>query len=95
MRITWLPRARTDLSHARQYIKQHNSKSAQRVYAAIRSAVGRIANAPHLGRPGRVARTRELVVPHTAFIVAYSVVGDRLVILAVIHGAREWPEGLE
>jgi len=39
------------------------SRSAQRVVLAIYAAVRQIAGAPDLGRPGRVARTRELVVP--------------------------------
>ena len=92
MRIIWLPRARADLGHARHYIEQDNPEAAQRVFTAIRVAVRRIADAPHLGRPGRVERTRELVVPRTPYIVAYTVIGDRLVILAVIHGARAWPD---
>jgi toxin ParE1/3/4 len=47
---------------------------------------------PYLGRPGRVANTRELVVTSTPFIVAYRVVSDRIEILAVFHGARRWPD---
>jgi len=92
MRITWLPRARVDVSHSRQYIEQRNSEGAQRVVLAIYAAVRRIAEAPHLGRPGRVARTRELVAARTPYIVAYSVVDDQIIVLAVIHGAQEWPD---
>jgi toxin ParE1/3/4 len=92
MRITWLPRARVEVSHARQYIEQRNSGGAQRVVRAIYATVERIAGEPHLGRPGRVVRTRELVVARTPYVVAYSVVGNQVVILSVIHGAQEWPD---
>ena len=81
-----------EVSHARQYIEQRNPEGAQRVVLAIYAAVRRIAGAPHLGRPGRVARTRELVVARTPYIVAYSVVDDQIIVLAVIHGAQEWPD---
>jgi toxin ParE1/3/4 len=48
---------------------------------------------PALGRFGRVPGTRELVVPSTPYIVAYTVDSRRNVVqvLAVIHGARLWP----
>ena len=48
---------------------------------------------PHHGRPGRVAETRELPVPRTPYILAYTVIGYRVVVTAVLHGAQEWPEG--
>ena len=95
MQVIWLPRARTDLGHARHYIEQDNPEAARRIFTAIRTAVRRLSETPHLGRPGRVERTRELVVPHTPYIVPYTVIGDRLVILAVIHGARAWPDKFE
>ena len=93
MRIIWLPRARADVSHVRAYIEQDNRQGAKRVVLAIYAAVERLEAVPHHGRPGRVAETRELPVPRTPYIVAYTVIGDRVVVTAVLHGAQEWPEG--
>jgi hypothetical protein len=31
-------------------------------------------------------------VPHTNYLLAYTVVGNILTILAVQHSAQEWPE---
>jgi plasmid stabilization system protein ParE len=45
-----------------------------------------------LGRPGRVEGTRELVVPRTPYIIPYTVIGDRVMILSIIHSARQWPD---
>jgi len=39
-----------------------------------------------------VEGTRELVVPRTPYLVAYTVIDRQVVILAVLHHAREWPE---
>jgi plasmid stabilization system protein ParE len=39
-----------------------------------------------------VEGTRELVVPRTHYRVAYTVIDQQLVILAVLHHARAWPE---
>jgi plasmid stabilization system protein ParE len=44
------------------------------------------------GRSGRVPATRELVISNTPFIAAYAIDQDRIVILAVYHGAQRWPE---
>jgi len=45
-----------------------------------------------LGRPGRVPDTRELVISNRPFVVAYAIARDRIVILAIYHGAQQWPE---
>ena len=44
------------------------------------------------GRPGRVAETRELVVPGSNYLVPYRVHEGRVEILAIVHAARDWPE---
>lgn len=46
---------------------------------------------PDIGRRGRVAGTRELVISKTSYIVVYRV-ARTVEILAVVHGARAWPE---
>jgi toxin ParE1/3/4 len=45
---------------------------------------------PHSGRRGHRENVRELVVPRTSYIVPYRVHQDRIEILAVFHGARDW-----
>jgi plasmid stabilization system protein ParE len=48
----------------------------------------------NLGRPGRIAGTREFVVSETPYAVPYRVAGADVEILAVVHGARRWPDKL-
>jgi plasmid stabilization system protein ParE len=47
---------------------------------------------PHIGRVGRVERTRELVIPKLPYIVAYTITAEDIRILAVVHTSRKWPE---
>jgi predicted transcriptional regulator len=46
---------------------------------------------PQMGRPGRLPGTRELVLSGTPFIVPYRVKRERLELLAVFDGRRQWP----
>ena len=90
MRVAWLPLALAHLSEIRQYIAQDSPLAAGRLAARIVEAVDRLERHPKLGRPGRVAGTRELAVPGTPFVAAYAIFDDRVQVLAVLHGARQW-----
>jgi toxin ParE1/3/4 len=92
MEIVWRPIALEDLEQARQYVAEHNPRAADRQWARILTAVERLAVLPGLGRPGRVEGTRELVVPRTPYIVAYTVIGNEVMILSIIHSSRQWPD---
>ena len=94
MQITWHRRARQDLQAVREYITAANPEAARQVAQRILQAVGLLVEQPGLGRPGRVLETRELVIAGTPYIAAYRVVDDTIVILRVLHGARQWPERL-
>jgi len=58
----------------------------------IRAAVGRLAASPDIGRPGRVADTRELVITVTPYIVPYRVKGELVQIITVLHSTQRWPD---
>ena len=58
----------------------------------IRTAVERLAASPAIGRPGRVADTRELVIPGTPYIIPYRVKSDVVQIITVLHSAQRWPD---
>lgn len=92
MEIVWRPTALEDLEQARHYIAEHNPRAAVRLWARILNSVERLGVLPGLGRPGRIEDTRELVVPCTPYIVAYTVIGDQVMILSVIHTSRQWPD---
>ena len=94
MQIRWTEKANRNLDDVEAYIAQDNSEAAIWMVLKIIRAVEELLNRPALGRPGRVQGTRELVIGGTPFIVPYRVRGEVLEILAVLHGARKWPESL-
>ena len=92
--IQWTEQAIRQLDRAHDYIAlSNNEKVAERIVVAIVRSVERLTAFPMSGRTGRVPGTRELVIPNTPFIVAYTVEKARIVVLAVYHGAQRWPEG--
>ena len=94
MTVVWSPRAIAHLVDLRAYIARDNPDAARRIAMTILGSVERLAQLPNLGRPGRVAGTRELVVPGTPYVIPYRLRGDRLEIVALFHGRQKWPERL-
>jgi toxin ParE1/3/4 len=92
MRVVWTAPAARDLEGIGDYIARQNPRAARRIVQRIRARTQALAAHPYLGRPGRVAGTRELVVTSTPFIAVYRAINDRIEILAVFHGARIWPD---
>ncbi len=95
MRLVWSPFALADRDEIFNYIEADSPKAAAEIDERIASAVRRLLLFPESGRPGRVVGTRELVVPRTPYIAVYAVMGDRVRILRVLHGARMWPEDMD
>lgn len=92
MKVGWTRLALTDLGSAYNYIAEESPSAAAQVVAMIEKAVEAIGRHPEIGRPGRVEATREFVVSGTPYVVAYRVRAQRVEVLAVIHGARRWPD---
>jgi toxin ParE1/3/4 len=96
MRLRWSEPALQDLEDIFLYLAPRNREAAGRVIERIIALASDILVAsPHAGRPGRVAGTRELVITGTPYVLAYSVAGERIDVLAVIHAARNWPPAFE
>lgn len=94
MIIAWSPRAIAHLADLRAYTARDNPGAAGRIAMTLLAAVERLAEFPNRGRPGRVAGTRELVVPGTPYVIPYRLRGDRLDIIAIFHGRQKWPKRL-
>ncbi|MHB8575588.1 MAG: type II toxin-antitoxin system RelE/ParE family toxin [Dehalococcoidia bacterium] len=96
MQIIWRDRARADLRGLYVYLLDRNPAAALRTEATITSRIQTLVDQPNLGRPGRTAGTRELVIPRTPYVVGYAVdvQADAVIVLRVLHGARSWPDAL-
>jgi addiction module RelE/StbE family toxin len=91
--LEWTAQATRQLDQAHDYIALANSEEvADRITTRIVSTIQQLDAFPMSGRSGRVPGTRELVISNTPFIAAYAIDPYRVTILAIYHGAQQWPE---
>lgn len=90
MELLWTPEAIQDREDIYDYIEADNPAAAVALDMLFAARAGSLPNHPNLGKPGRIAGTRELVV-HQHYILVYDNVGDRVRVLRVLHAARQWP----
>ena len=90
MTIRWTPTALRDVESLYSYIAEDNATAASAMVEAAVAGIESLARHPDMGRKGRVAATRELVV--APYVVAYRVRRTEIEILAIIHGASRWPD---
>ena len=95
MRLVWSRFALADRDQIFTYIEADNPKAAAHIDEQIVLSARRLLEFPESGRIGRVAGTRELVIPRTSYIAAYVVIEDKVRILRVLHGAQIWPEEID
>lgn len=89
-RLFWTPDATQNRDEIYDYIEADNPTAALALDELFAEKAGRLIDRPGLGRPGRVAGTRELVA-HRNYILVYHVAGDLVRVLRVMHAARQWP----
>lgn len=73
------------------FIAQDNPLAAVNAGDAITAQIGMLVDQPEIGRPGRRAGTRELVISRTPFVAVYRVTGGRIEVLRLLHGSQQWP----
>lgn len=88
MRVEWLRTALRNLDEQAEHIGRDDPRAACEVVAAILREVDGLRRFPAIGRPGRVAGTRELVIDNLPYIVPYRVKGDVIEVLRVFHTLR-------
>ena len=77
-----------------EYIAADNPAAGRDVAQRIWNAAQMLASQPGMGRPGRVACTRELVISGLPFILPYTERDGVVIILRVMHASMRWPEKL-
>ncbi len=92
MKVFWLEKAAGDLEEAYEFIALDNLSAAAEEVDKILKTIKRLGENPAIGKAGRIPKTRELVIAGTPYIVIYRVKDNRLEILRVFHGARQWPD---
>lgn len=94
VKLRWTLPAVEHLKEIFDYIAADNPAAAARTVERIRNAIRQAVRMPYASRVGRVPGTREIVVPGTSYIAAYRVLENTIHVLAILHGARRWPESL-
>lgn len=94
MKVIWTARARVELDEIADYVAPISASAALALVRRLRQAGKQLGEHPHMGRPGRVDGSRELVVNGTPYILPYRVRDGRVEILAVLHASRQWPDPL-
>ncbi len=92
MQVKWLRKALNNLDEIAEFIAQENPAAARQVVARLDAAAKSLCHHPQMGRPGRVAGTRELALPDLPFIIPYRVRQSTVEILRVFHTRRRRPE---
>ncbi len=92
--VFWSAAALDDFDAVIAHIAAEEPAAARRVAKTIDRAARQL-GARAIGRPGRVGSTYEKSVSGLPWIIAYALddaIG-RLIVLRVIHTARDWPKG--
>ena len=92
MKVRWTMPAANQLGSIFDRIADDNRTAAERTVRRIHESIRRTARMPYSGRVGRVAGTREIAVAGTSYLVAYKVVDNSFHVLAILHGAQDWPQ---
>ena len=94
-RVVWTRPARDDLRAIRDFIARDSAQYARTVTAGLVVAVDHLRDYPLLGRiVPELARPnlRELI--EGTYRIVYRLTADEVQILAVVHGAREFPSAV-
>jgi toxin ParE1/3/4 len=72
------------------YIADRSPIAAYELEARVKQVAERLCESPFIGRPGRMAGTREMIV-HPNYIVIYTVSESSLTVLRVLHARQNYP----
>ncbi len=94
--VFWSRSALDDLKQQISWIAREDPAAARRVATRIRAAGDNLADFA-TGHPGRVAGSYEKSVGGLPYVIAYAIdrraADEVIVVLRVIHTARDWREG--
>lgn len=91
MQLRWTEEAADDLESITDYLVDHAPDRAPELVRTIYDAPSTLLPFPNRGRPGKKEGTRELVLSPLPYIVVYTVLGDVIFVVRILHGAQKWP----
>lgn len=91
-KVEWSGPASKDFLAIIDYISDANPQAAQCLKDEIQTRIAQLPNHPRLYKSGRVEGTREIVVKPN-YLVIHRETPDAVLILRILHAARQWPAG--
>jgi toxin ParE1/3/4 len=91
MRLRWTEEAASDLERITDYLLTHAPDRAPVLVQEVYEAPSSLLTFPNRGRPGKKQGTRELVLTPLPYIVIYTIRGDVIFVVRILHGAQHWP----
>jgi len=91
VKLLWTQQALEDRRSIRNWIAQHNPVAAVALDALFTEAAAHLRAHPRMGKNGRVDGTREWLA-HSNYIVVYRANDQEVLILRLLHAARQWPQ---
>ncbi|HMK89885.1 MAG TPA: type II toxin-antitoxin system RelE/ParE family toxin [Methylocystis sp.] len=91
MRLVWSRPAIATRREIFDYIRKEDPAAARRIVKRLRDRASSLQKNARQGRKGRIEGTFELYVSGTPYLIVYSIVGDEIRIIAILHHARQWP----
>ena len=91
MQLRWTEEAADDLERIADYLLTHAPDRAPELVRTVYDAPSALLTFPNRGRLGKKEGTRELVLSPLPYIVVYTVLGDVIFIVRILHGAQNWP----
>ena len=89
-KLEWRPMALADREAIMDHVAEDNPVAAFELDREFDAHADRACATPTLYKPGRMKGTREIVV-HPNCVMVYRVERSAVVILRVLHAARQWP----
>jgi toxin ParE1/3/4 len=91
MKLIWLQSSDIAFGRISEHIAQEHPSAAINFELSVGAILDNLCIFPEAGREGRVAGTREAVVPQFPYIIIYRINGNEVQILRILHKSRQWP----
>ena len=90
LNLRWESEARRQLDETVYYIGQRDGAAAARLEEALGRSAERLTLTPFIGRPGRIAGTREWIV-HPNYLLIYRISETTIDVIRVLHARQRYP----
>jgi toxin ParE1/3/4 len=91
MQRRWTEDAAADLERIADYLFSQTADRAPQLLPMIYEAPAALLTFPGRGRLGKKEGARELVLSSLPYIVVYTMRGDVIYVVRILHGAQQWP----